>query len=120
MVLNVSQVSNFDAYVKEAAAIYGNIDILVCSHGIHTGRSHFDFLNVTEEEYDSVMTVNLKSTYFLCQVMAKYMIANNIKGHILIISSHRALEASWSPYRLSKRGVDGITEGMAYCTMQEE
>ena len=41
------------------------------------------------------------------------MIANKIKGHILIISSHRVLEASWSPYRLSKRGIEGITEGIA-------
>lgn len=118
MVLNVRQVSNFDAYIKEAAAMYGRIDILVCSHGIHTGRSHFDFLNVTEEEYDSVMTVNLKGTYFLCQAMARYMITYKINGHILIISSHRALEASWSPYRLSKRGVAGITEGMAQRLLQ--
>lgn len=113
MVLNVSNVSDFESYIKDAAAMYGQIDILVCSHGIHTGRSHFDFLNVTEHDYDTVMNVNLKGTYFLCQEMAKYMIANKIKGHILIISSHRALEASWSPYRLSKRGLEGITEGIA-------
>ena len=118
MVLNVSQVSKFDFYIKEAAAMFGRIDILVCSHGRHTGRSHFDFLNVTEEEYDTVMNVNLKGTYFLCQTMAKYMISNNIKGHVLIISSHRALEASWSPYRLSKRGIAGITEGMAQRLLQ--
>ena len=113
IVLNVSQVANFDHCIEQAVIIYGRIDILVCSHGIHTKRSRFDFLNVTENEYDSVMTVNLKGTYFLCQEMGKYFIANKIKGHILIISSQSALESSWSPYRLSKRGIAGITEGIA-------
>lgn len=112
-VINVNHVEKFNTVIDEVAKIYGKIDILVCSHGIHTKRSHFDFLNVTEEEYDSVMRVNLKGTYFLCQAMAKYMISKEIKGHILIISSHRALEPSWSPYRLSKRGIEGITEGIA-------
>lgn len=49
----------------------------------------------------------------MCQSIAKYMITNQIKGHILIISSQSALEPSWSPYRLSKLGIDGITRGMA-------
>ena len=57
--------------------------------------------------------INLKGTYFMCQTVAKYMIENKIKGHILIISSQSALEPSWSPYRLSKLGIDGITKGMA-------
>lgn len=59
------------------------------------------------------MNVNLKGTYFLCQSIAKYMIHRKINGHILIISSQSALEPSWSPYRLSKRGIEGIIEGMA-------
>ena len=42
----------------------------------------------------------------MCQTVAKYMIENKIKGHILIISSQSALEPSWSPYRLSKLGID--------------
>ena len=41
------------------------------------------------------------------------MIPRKINGHILIISSQSALEPSWSPYRLSKRGIEGIIEGMA-------
>lgn len=113
IVINVADVKSFDSKIEQASKLFGSIDILVSSHGIHTKRDNFEFLTVTEEEYDKVMNVNLKGTYFLCQAMAKYMIVNKIKGHILIISSQSALEPSWSPYRLSKRGIAGITEGMA-------
>ena len=113
IVINMMDVQSFPEKIEQAAKIFGRIDILVCSHGIHTKRSGFDFLNVTEQEYDNVMDVNLKGTYFICQIMAKYMISYKVKGHILIISSHRGLEPSWSPYRLSKRGLGGVTEGLA-------
>ena len=41
------------------------------------------------------------------------MIDNGIKGNILLVSSQKALEPSWSPYRLSKLGISGITKGIA-------
>ena len=113
IVINMMDVQSFPEKIEQAAKIFGRIDILVCSHGIHTKRSGFDFLNVKEDEYDKVMNVNLKGTYFICQSMAKYMISNDVKGHILIISSQSALETSWSPYRLSKRGLSGFVEGLA-------
>ena len=84
VVINVSDVSSFDEKISQASKFFGSIDILVCSHGIHTKRDNFDFLTVTKEEYDSVMNVNLKGTYFLCQSIAKYMIHRKINGHILI------------------------------------
>ena len=70
-------------------------------------------MNTTLEEYDQIMNINLKGTYFACQSVAKIMISNKVQGHILLISSQSALEPSWSPYRLSKLGIDGITKGMA-------
>ena len=45
--------------------------------------------------------------------MAKYMVRNKIKGHILNISSSSALRPAWSPYNISKWGVDGFTRGLA-------
>ena len=113
IVINIQNIQEFNNKIESASRLFGPIDIFVCSHGIHTKRQGFDFLNVTEDEYDDVMNINLKGTYFLCQSIARYMIKNKIKGHILIISSQSALEPSWSPYRLSKRGIAGIIEGMA-------
>ncbi len=59
------------------------------------------------------MNLNLKGTYFMCQEIGKYMINKKIKGHILIISSQSALEVPWSPYRLSKWSIRGLTQGIA-------
>lgn len=113
IVLNVKDIDDFDSKIKAASELFGPIDILVCCHGIHTKRQGFDFLSTTEDEFNSVMDVNLKGTYFLCQAVSKKMIDQKVKGHILIISSERALEPSRSAYRISKRGLAELTEGMA-------
>lgn len=111
--LNYLNIDEFDKKVKEAADIFGKIDIYISSVGIHVDRCDLDFLNTTEDEYDIIMNTNLKGTYFMCQRVAIYMMQEKIKGHILLISSQSALEPSWSPYRLSKLGIDGITKGIA-------
>ncbi len=113
IVLDYNAPETFDAKVAESARVLGKIDIFVSSSGIHVDREGLDFINTTVEEYDKIMGINLRGTYFMCQAIAKYMIANQVKGHILIISSQSALEPSWSPYRLSKLGIEGITRGMA-------
>lgn len=46
-----------------------------------------NFFNTTQEEFDKIMKVNLKGTYFVSQKIAKYFVENKIKGHILNISS---------------------------------
>lgn len=111
--LNYDDPHGFSEKVEEAVSYWGKIDIFVSSTGIHVDRDDLDFLNTTIEEYDSIMGINLRGTYFMCQAIAKYMIKSDIKGHILLVSSQSALEPSWSPYRLSKLGIDGITRGMA-------
>lgn len=111
--LNYNDPTEFPKKVDEAVSCWGKIDIFVSSTGIHVDRDDLDFLNTTVEEYDSIMAINLRGTYFMCQAIAQYMIKKDIKGHILLVSSQSALEPSWSPYRLSKLGIDGITRGMA-------
>lgn len=113
IVLDYEKTSLFEEKLEEAVNIWGHLDIFVSSTGVHVDRNGLDFVNVTLNEYDTIMNINLKGTYFMCQTVAKYMIKNRVKGHILIISSQSALEPSWSPYRLSKLGIDGITKGMA-------
>lgn len=113
LVINYKNPTTFKQKVKDAVGEFGKIDIFISCTGIHVDRDGLDFLNVTEEEYDSIMGVNLKGTYFMCQAVSQYMIDSQIKGHILLISSQSALEPSWSPYRLSKRGIEGITKGLA-------
>lgn len=104
-------VKEFDLLVSQAAQIFGCIDILVNSAGTHT--SNVDFWTVSDEEYDRVLNINLKGCYFLARSVAKYFRENKINGHILNIGSSTGGEPSWSPYRISKRGIVGITEGLA-------
>ncbi len=72
-----------------------------------------DFWDIGENEYDQIMGVNTKGTFFLCQEVAKYMIKNNIKGHILNISSASSIRPAWTPYQMSKWAIRGFTVGLA-------
>ena len=113
IIADLYETSEFHNILTKAISIFGKIDILVCSAGMHINKKGLSFLNSTEEEYDRIMNLNLKGTYFFCQEFSKYMINNKIKGHILIISSQSELEPAWSPYRLSKWGEKGLTQGLA-------
>ena len=111
--IDLNNVSDIAKKVNEAVACFGKIDILVNSAGIHSTEMISDFLTVSEKEFDDIISVNLKGTYFISQAVCNYMIDNKIKGHILNISSSTALEPAWSPYRLSKWGIKGLTLGLA-------
>lgn len=113
IIMDLNKVTSFQDKLNEAIKIFGKIDILVNSAGIHSTKMISEFLDVDEKEYDSIMNINLKGTYFLSQKVANYMIENKIKGHILNISSSVANEPAWSPYRLSKWGIKGFTKGLA-------
>lgn len=92
-----------------------NIDILVNSAGIHGNDS---FGEITETTFDSVMNTNVKALYFISQAIANQMIKKRIRGHILNVSSASSLKPSWTPYEISKRAVDGITQGFAHKLIQ--
>lgn len=111
LVLNLKEYDSFETKIEEAVSIFGRIDILVFSAGVHT--EHSDFWKMTEQEYSRVMDINLKSEYFICQSVARYMRNNKIKGHMLLITSSRGLEPVYSPYGLSKWGSNGLVKGLA-------
>lgn len=110
LVLNVTEIGTFEDKVEQASHFFGNIDILVNAAGV---RAKLKFLDTTEDEYDSVMDINTKGTYFMCQAMAKYMISNHIHGHILNVTSSGALRPAWTSYQMSKWAVRGFTMGLA-------
>ena len=112
-VINLSSYDGIKEGVEKAIECFGRIDILVNSAGIHSNTVFNDFLEVGEKDYDSIMNINLKGTYFVTQQVAKHMVSHKIHGHVLNISSSTALEPAWSPYRLSKWGVKGMTVGFA-------
>lgn len=86
------------------------IDILVNSAGVVNTTP---FLEMKPEEFDRVMEINARGTYFMSQAVARFMIEHKIKGHILNIASSSALRPAWTPYQLSKWAVRGMTLGLA-------
>lgn len=112
IVLNVLDVKSMPDKVRCAAAKFSEnrIDILVNSAGL---VAHSDFAHMSEEEYDRIMDVNAKGTYFLSQVVSQFMIEKKTKGHILNVSSSSALRPAWTPYQMSKWAVRGLTLGLA-------
>ncbi len=101
-----------EALIAAAVKAHGRLDILVNNAGIvHSA----DFLDVTEEDFDRVMRVNLKG-YFLCgQAAAKQMVKQGGGGNIINMSSVNAVLAipNICSYVVSKGGVNQLTKVMS-------
>lgn len=112
-VLDNSDVSKMEESWNNILKLIGKdrkIDILVNNAGV-ISKTHFG--NTDENDYDLVMNTNLKGTYFLSEIVSKYMIENNIKGNSLNISSSSALRPAVSAYSMTKWAIHGLTLGMA-------
>lgn len=110
--VNLANISELKKDIDNAINSFNEhrIDVLVNSAGVH---GNWDFFNPLEEEFDKVMDVNLKGTFFVTNYIANFMIKNKIEGHILNISSSSALRPAWTPYQISKWAIDGMTKGFA-------
>lgn len=92
---------------------FSSIDILVNCAGI---LGHDSLItDVTEEEWNSVIDVNLKGTWRISTEVAKFMIAKSIPGRIINISSSLGLRSQLKriPYATSKAGIEHLTRNMA-------
>src|SRR5262249_14235394 len=70
--------------VATAIDHFGRLDILVNNAGIET---HAPFWEVTEEDYDRVLNVNLKGVFFATQALVQHLIQTKRPGKIINISS---------------------------------
>lgn len=111
--IDTSKTKDIKKEIYSAVKFFGKIDILINVAGVHSTKPMTTFLNISVDDYEKIMSVNLEGTYFACQAIAKYFIDSKISGHILNVSSSTAGEPSWSAYRLSKRGVESLTTGLA-------
>ena len=112
LVLDVRDTKKIGSKIEEALNMFDEkrIDILVNSAGVPDEK---DFFHTTEEDYDRVMDINMKGTYFVSQAVANHMIRNKIKGHILNHASASSKRPAWTPYQISKWGIRGFTLGLA-------
>ena len=109
---DVGDKAQVEALVAEAVSRYGRLDIAVANAGIVHAA---DFLDLTEEDFDRVIRVNLKGVFLTGQVAAKQMVAQGGGGAIVNMSSVNAVMAipAITPYVVAKGGVNQLTKVMA-------
>jgi 3-oxoacyl-[acyl-carrier protein] reductase len=107
---NVSKIDEVQSATKEVMAWGGQIDYLVNNAGIIRDKR---LLNMTEEDWDDVIDINLKSQFLFCQAAIKEMLPRNF-GRIVNISSRAWLGGfGQSNYSAAKGGVVSLTRSLA-------
>lgn len=81
---DITKAADLQKMIQTAVDSYGRLDVLVNNAGIEDRKS---LLDETEEGYEKVMAVNMKSAFFASQFAAKQFIAQKTPGLILNISS---------------------------------
>lgn len=109
---DVTSPTQVEGLVREALSISGRIDILVNSHGINIRKP---LLEMTLEEWESVVDINLRGTVICCREVGKVMMRQNY-GKIVNISSisgEYSNPRGYAAYSPSKAGVNGLTKALA-------
>ncbi|WP_042479408.1 SDR family NAD(P)-dependent oxidoreductase [Bacillus ndiopicus] len=108
---DLSQVANAVSLIERAVAAFGTIDILVNNAGVNIAKPAVE---VTEEDWDTVLNLNLKSAFFSSQAAAKYMMTQK-KGKIINIASQMAFVGYYNraAYCSSKGGLVQLTKALA-------
>ena len=108
---NVSDFEACEAMIKDIVKEHGRLDILVNNAGITKDGL---IMKMKEEDFDSVLNVNLKSTFNTIRHSARQMLRQK-SGKIINISSVSGIlgNAGQANYAASKAGVIGLTKTMA-------
>jgi glucose 1-dehydrogenase len=105
---DVSKVADLQRLINAAVQKFGRLDVMVNNAGIETRTS---VLDTTEEQYERVLEINLKSAFFGTQLAARQMIKQGGGGRIINITS---VHEDWpmpgnTAYCLSKGGMRMLT-----------
>ncbi len=109
--LQLPEAASIDEHVRDALAAMGRIDILVNNAGVNRPKDAFD---VTEEDWDLVLGVNLKGLFFLSQQVGRHMREAG-GGKIINMSSIMGVVGYYqrAAYCSSKAAVVNLTRVLA-------
>ena len=98
--------------VETTLATYGRVDVLVNNAGI-AGRSA-SLLEITDDDWEKMMAIDLKSVYLCCQAVLPNMLERG-SGAIVNVASIAGKEGNPNaiPYSTAKAGVIGLTKALA-------
>ena len=108
---DLSNLPSIPALVKDIVAEFGQIDILVNNAGVNMKK---EFTEVTDEEFQNIITTNLTSVFSISREVVKVMLPEK-SGCIINISSMAAQYGlpKVIAYSASKTAIDGLTRAMA-------
>ena len=111
MACDVSNLASIPGFVTEIVSKFGQIDILVNNAGINMKK---EFTEVTDEEFQKVITTNLCAVFTISREVVKHMLPRKT-GSIIHISSMAAQYGlpKVIAYTASKTALDGMTRAMA-------
>ena len=112
--LDVSDRDAVNGMTSQIKADFGHIDVLVNSAGLNR---RYWMKDMTSEDYDLIMNVNLKGTFNTCQEIGRLMIEQGSGGSIINISSMSSMivnrRRAVGTYCASKGGVNMLTKAFA-------
>lgn len=109
---NLMTTEPVQAIIDKAVKEFGKVDILVNNAGIIRRQDAIEF---TEQNWDDVININLKTVFFFSQAIAKQFLAQNTGGKIINIASMLSFQGGIRvpSYTASKSAVMGITRALA-------
>jgi glucose 1-dehydrogenase len=109
---DISRTDDARRLIDDSVRQLGRLDILVNNARI---EKHAAFVEVTEADYDKVLDVNLKGTFFVTQAFVRHLLADKRPGRVIDISSvHEEMPfPGFSTYCASKGGMQLLTRDLA-------
>lgn len=109
---DLSKMSDIRRLIDESISYFSKIDILVNNAGM---EKHADFWEISEEDYDRILNLNLKGVFFAAQFVVQHWLERKRAGRIINMSSvHEELSfPHFSTYCASKGGVKMLMRNLA-------
>ena len=110
--VDVADMEGVDRAFAESIERLGGLDVLICNAGISIRRG---FVDIPREEFDRVMRVNVHGVFYVSQLAARLMLAEEKGGAILMTASTSAVTAyrHYAEYNASKGALVAMMRTMA-------
>ena len=115
--LDVSNPSEFDAFMDKAEELLGGLNVLVNNAGISLHEN--TFFDVTQETFDKQVDTNLKGAFFLTQTFIRHIKNTDTKACVLFVSSETGDTMDFRPYGFTKAAINSMVQGLAYLFAKE-
>lgn len=110
--LDVSNPSEFDAFMDKAEELLGGVNVMVNNAGISLHEN--TFFDVTPETFDKQVDTNLKGAFFLTQTFIRHIKNTDTKACVLFVSSETGDTMDFRPYGFTKAAINSMVQGLAY------